>query len=110
MVKHSSPKGRFQVQVLAGPHMEEKIKNLEREVELIKERNYRVEADKAWEVSYFRVFFITGVIYVIAVKVMYFIGSANYFLNALVPAIGYFISVQSLPFIKKWWIKSNIKK
>ncbi len=86
--------------------MEERIKNLEKEVEEIKERNLRVETDKAWETSYFRVLLISGVIYVIAVKVLYFTGSENYFSNALVPAIGYFLSVQSLPFIKKWWIKN----
>ncbi|KKS04360.1 MAG: hypothetical protein UU82_C0015G0005 [Candidatus Nomurabacteria bacterium GW2011_GWC2_41_8] len=86
--------------------MEERVKNLEKEIKLIKERNLRVEADKAWETSYFRIFLISAVIYVLAVFVLYFIGSGNYFLNALVPAIGYFLSVQSLPFIKKWWIKS----
>lgn len=91
-------------------HMEERIQNLEKEIEEIKTRNSRVEADKAWETSYFRVFLISGIIYVIAVKVMYFIGSPNYFSSALVPAIGYFISVQSLPFIKKWWIKNNAKE
>jgi hypothetical protein len=90
--------------------MEDKIKNLEREVELIKQRNLRVEADKAWETSYFRVLLISAIIYVIAVKVMYFIGTGNYYLNALIPAIGYFISVQSLPFIKKWWVKNNFNK
>ena len=90
--------------------MEERIKNLEKEVGEIRERNARVEADKAWETSYFRVFLISGIIYVIAIKVMYFIGTENYFLNALVPAIGYFISVQSLPFIKKWWLKNYGKK
>ena len=90
--------------------MEERIKKLEEEIEVIKQRNAKVEADKAWETSYFRVLLISGIIYVIAVKVMYFIGSENYFLNALVPAIGYFLSVQSLPFIKKWWIKSHGRK
>ncbi|OGI76303.1 hypothetical protein A3C67_00290 [Candidatus Nomurabacteria bacterium RIFCSPHIGHO2_02_FULL_42_19] len=89
--------------------MEERIKKLEEEIEVIKQRNAKVEADKAWETSYFRVFLISAIIYVIAIKVMYFIGSENYFLNALVPAIGYFLSVQSLPFIKKWWIKNHNK-
>ena len=89
--------------------MEEKIKNLEKEIEIIKQRNAKVEADKAWEVSYFRVFLISAVIYIVAVKFLYFIGTENYFLNALVPTMGYFLSVQSLPFIKKWWIKNFIK-
>jgi len=87
--------------------MEERIKKLEEEVEIIKARNRKVEADKSWEVSYFRIFLISAIIYVIAVKVLNFIGVEDYFSNALVPAIGYFISVQSLPFIKKWWIKNH---
>lgn len=90
--------------------MEERIKKLEKEVEIIKERNTRVEADKAWETSYFRILLISAIIYVVAVKVLIFVDSQNYFLNALVPAIGYFISVQSLPFIKKWWINNRARK
>ncbi|OGI67764.1 hypothetical protein A2732_01640 [Candidatus Nomurabacteria bacterium RIFCSPHIGHO2_01_FULL_40_10] len=87
--------------------MEERIQNLEKEIKLIQERNLRVEADKAWEVSYFRIILITLIIYVIELR--YYIGSDSFFLNAFVPAIGFFISVQSLPFIKKWWIKNNGK-
>jgi hypothetical protein len=90
--------------------MEERIQKLEAEIQIIKERNSRVESDKAWETSYFRVLLISAIIYVIAVWALYFIGSENYFSNALVPAIGYFISVQSLPFIKKWWIKKYTKR
>jgi len=37
--------------------MEDKIQKIEREIETIKERNLRVEADKAWETSSFRIFF-----------------------------------------------------
>ncbi len=88
--------------------MEERIQKLEKEIELIKERNLRVEADKAWEVSYFRVILITLIIYLIELR--YYIKSDGYFLNAFVPAIGFFISVQSLPFIKKWWIKRYDRK
>lgn len=87
--------------------MEDRIQKLEKEIELIKERNLRVEADKAWEVSYFRVILITVIIYFIELR--YYIKSDSYFLNAFVPAIGFFISVQSLPFIKRWWIKKQGK-
>lgn len=83
--------------------MEERLKNLEKEIEIIKERNSRVETDKAWETSYFRIILISLIIYIIELR--YYIKSDSYLLNALVPAIGFFISVQSLPFIKKWWIK-----
>ena len=85
--------------------MEERIEKIEKEIEIIKARNLKVEADKAWETSNFRVIMIFVIIYVIASFVMYAIGSSNYLLNALVPPVGYFLSTQSLPFIKKWWIK-----
>jgi len=87
--------------------MEERIKNLEKEVAEIKERNLRVEADKAWETSSFRILIIAIIIYIIELR--YFIRSGNYFLNALVTAIGFLISVQSFSFIKKWWIKNHEK-
>lgn len=88
--------------------MDPQIQNLQKEIELLKERNARVEADKAWETSWFRVILITGIIYIIAVIAMRMIGVENNFSNALVPAIGYFLSVQSLPFIKKWWTRYHI--
>ena len=90
--------------------MQEKIENLEKEIKIIKERNRRVEADKAWETSWFRIFFIAAITYIIAAIVLYFIGAKNFLLNALVPTIGYFLSTQSLPAIKRWWIRRNFKK
>ncbi len=85
--------------------IEEEIKKLQREIIAIQERNLRVEADKAWETSGFRIFFILVITYVIAVLVLYLIGAQNIFLSALVPTMGFFLSIQSLPVLKKWWIK-----
>ena len=83
--------------------------NLEQEIQTIKERNARVEADKAWEQSGFRIGFITVITYIVAAAVMYKIGVNNYFLNALIPSIGYFLSTWSLPFVKNWWTKKHQK-
>jgi hypothetical protein len=85
-------------------------KELVAEIAAIKERNRRVEADKAWERSGFRIFSITAITYIIASFVMYAIGIANYLLSALIPTIGYFLSTQSLPVIKRWWIKHFFNK
>lgn len=85
------------------------IKTLKKEIETIKERNLRVEADKAWETSNFRIFSITIIIYIIAAILLYSIGANNYLLGALVPAIGFFLSTQTLPAIKRWWIKKLLK-
>ena len=76
------------------------------EIAAIKERNRRVEADKAWERSGFRIFSIAAATYIIAAFVMYAIGIASYFLSALIPTIGYILSTQSMPIIKRWWIKN----
>lgn len=90
--------------------MDENIKNLQKEVSAIKERNLRVEADKAWETSPTRILLITLIIYAIAVFVLYSIGVKEFLLSALVPAVGYYFSTQSLPFIKKWWISKFMQK
>ena len=83
---------------------------IEKEIELIKERNKKVEADKAWETSNFRVILLSVITYIITAIVFYFIGVRNYLLNALIPAVGFFLSTQSLPFIKKYWIEKLYKK
>lgn len=78
--------------------------DIQKEIEKIKERNKRVEADKAWETSFFRKILLTVFTYIITAIVFYLIGVGNYLLSAIIPTTGYFISIQSLPFIKKWWI------
>jgi hypothetical protein len=87
--------------------MDDEIK---KEIDLIKERNKRVEADKAWETSKFRIFSIVVMTYIITAIVFYFIGVKNFALSALIPTVGFYLSTQSLHFIKKWWIKKYIKK
>ena len=84
--------------------MDERIQNLEREVEALKERNRRVEAEKAWETSFVRVLSIALVTYIVAGIVLYSIGVTNFILAALVPALGYILSTQSLPRVKRWWM------
>lgn len=90
--------------------MEERIQQLEQEIKTIKERNQKVEAGKAWEQSAFRLISIAFITYVIASFVLYFIQVPNFYLSALVPVIGYILSVQSLPFLKDWWIKKYLKR
>jgi hypothetical protein len=71
----------------------------------IEERNKRVEAGKAWETSLTRVSIISLTTYVIAVIFLLAVELPNPFLSAFVPAIGWILSIQSLPFVKRWWIK-----
>ena len=86
------------------------IEELKKEIDLIKERNKRVELDKAWETSAFRIIFIVVITYTITAVVFYFIGVHNFLRNALIPTLGYYLSTQSLPFVKKFWREKLYKK
>ena len=90
--------------------MEERLNNIEQELKTIRERNARVEADKAWETSLFRMLSLTLITYLAATTLLYFIGVSNFFLASLVPAAGFILSVQSLPVLKHWWINRYLKK
>lgn len=81
-----------------------------KEVEKLKARNQRVEADKAWETSWTRWGLIVALTY--GVVVLFFLAAElpNPFVNAIVPAIGFTLSTLSLSFFKKQWIQSNLKK
>ncbi len=88
----------------------DKIMTTEERLEIIEKRNIRVEAEKAWEVSLFRIASIMIVTYVIAYGAFTVIGNDNPFRNAFIPVIGYFLSTQSLPLLKKWWMEKCYKK
>ena len=85
------------------------IREIEGEIEKIKEHNMKVEMDKAWETSKTRAFVLTLTTYILASLLLLDIHNDKPFINALVPTLGYFLSFQSLPFIKKWWMKSYKK-
>ena len=89
--------------------MEDRIKKIEEEIILVKDRNKKVEINKAWEISRIRALSRLGITYVFASIALYVIGANNFLLGAIIPTLGYFLSTQSLPFIKKWWTKNYIK-
>ena len=88
---------------------DEKILQFEQELQQIKQRNIRVEADKAWETSPFRIATLCLITYLVATTLMYFIRVEHFLLSALIPTAGFFLSTQSLPWIKRWWIKNKYK-
>lgn len=89
--------------------MEERVKQLEEEIEKIKARNKRVEADKAWETSTTRNVFISLSTYVLILIFMLLIMDPHPYLNALFAAIAYFISTLSYGVLKNWWLKRKNK-
>jgi len=79
--------------------------NMDDPIRSILERNRRVEAEKAWEVSWTRRLIIAGLTYVIAAFFLWLIANPGFLLNAFVPALGYLLSTLSLPWAKRWWMK-----
>jgi len=87
---------------------EKRPQKIEQEINIIKERNKRVEADKAWEISFFRRIIITIFTYFVMVIFMYLVGLPSPWLASFIPALAYLISTLTMPFIKKWWVNKRI--
>lgn len=83
---------------------------LQVEIQEIKARNARVEADKAWERSRFRIFSIAGLTYLMMVLLMWVIGVEKPYLSAFVPTAGFLLSTFSLRFAKEFWLKTFYAK
>lgn len=80
--------------------------NLESEINKIKERNKRVEIDKAWETSMTRKICIMILTYIVVIIYSYLVRNYNnIFLSSLVPVIGFTLSTLSLKLIRKLWEK-----
>ena len=83
-------------------------KDLEKEIIQIKERNKRVELDKAWETSLTRKICIMILTYVVVIIYSYVIRNIdNIFLSSLVPVIGFTLSTLSLKLVRKIWEKNK---
>ena len=85
-------------------------RSIEKELDLIKERNKRVEADKAWETSWSRKVLIAVMTYIVIVIFFYFAGLPKPFINSIVPALAFVLSTLTLPLFKKVWLKNIYKQ
>lgn len=84
--------------------------NIEQELQSIKERNLRVEADKAWETSLSRKLLVLVTTYIVASLALYVIGVPNFYSGAIIPTLGFFLSTLGFPVIKKWWVSKYFTK
>ena len=80
------------------------------QIQEIKERNQRVELDKAWETSGIRKTIIAVITYFFVIFFLWLIHAPNIFLNALVPVAGFLLSTLTLSWCKKKWIETKCKK
>lgn len=79
----------------------------EQEIKNIKERNERVENNKAWETSWTRRIAIATFTYIAALTWLIVIENTEPWLNAFIPAGAYILSTLSLFFIKNRWTHSR---
>ena len=85
--------------------MEEKINELEKKIKEIEQRNKRVEGDKSWETSTVRKVLIIIMTYIFAVLYLKIADTTNPYFGAVVPCVGFFLSTQTIKFVKNWWLK-----
>jgi hypothetical protein len=81
------------------------IMDINKTIKVIQKRNRRVEADKAWETSFFRRALIMVFTYVVAYLWMDTVELEKAWLAALIPAGAYLISTVTFPPLREWWIK-----
>jgi hypothetical protein len=80
--------------------LQERLSVVESELADIRDRNRRVESDKAWETGRVRLLSITGITYVTMVSVFLVLGLSRPFVDALVPTTGFFLSTLSISFLR----------
>lgn len=83
---------------------------MDEEIEKIRERNKRVEADKSWETSKTRRIIIAMMTYVVVVIFLWSIEVPKPWLNAIVPTLGFLLSTLTLPIFKRIWLRQWYKE
>lgn len=83
------------------------IVKISQEIELIKNRNQRVEKDKQWETSVFRKIVVSVLTYFVVVSFFLIAKLPNPFINAVVPSVAFMVSTLSLPIFRKIWEKTQ---
>lgn len=81
------------------------LEDMRQELREIKERNVRVEREKAWEISWTRRLVIAAAIYLSVWLWLFNIGVDHAPLHAIVPGAAYVLSTLSLPIVKSLWLR-----
>lgn len=76
------------------------IEELKNEIDEIKERNKRVDLDKAWETSWTRRLLILVLTYFVVVIFFFVAKLPDPFVSSLVPTLGFFLSTLTIPWVK----------
>lgn len=90
--------------------MTNNLEDLQRQIDEIKERNKKVEADKAWETSWARKGILIVLTYIVIVIFFLFAHLPDPFTNAIVPALAFVISTLTVPLFKNYWVEKYYRK
>ncbi len=85
------------------------MKDLEKRIARIEQRNKQVEQNKAWETSWTRRASIALLTYVVVWMYLQFVVHVDPWINAIVPTTGFLLSTLTLGFIKSWWLEKYDK-
>lgn len=80
-------------------------KHLTTEIQAIKERNLRVDANKAWETSKTRIFSVSILTYISITLLMFVLNVDKPYLSSVIPTAGFLLSTVSIGFLKALWMK-----
>lgn len=86
------------------------LKQLEKRISAIEERDRRVESDKAWEVSWSRRLILTIFTYLAVGLYMQAVNIPDPWTNAIVPSVGFLLTTLTLPFFKSLWLRYVYRK
>ena len=86
------------------------LREIEFELNKIKQRNKNVELDKTWETSYTTRLILTLFTYLAIGVYLWVIKIPMPWLNAIVPALAFMFSTLTLPIFKRIWVKQTILK
>lgn len=79
--------------------------SIEERLQIIENRNKKVELDKSWETSWTRRITIVFLTYVVVTGYLTLIGNDQPFINGLVPAMGFLLSTLILKQVRNIWQK-----
>ena len=84
------------------------MESLREEINQLKKRNKKVEADKSWETSWTRRIIIAVLTYIVIVIFFYSASLPKPFINSIVPSLAFVLSTLTLPWFKQVWIKKHL--
>lgn len=89
--------------------MNQKLEQIEDDIKKLKQRNKKVEQNKAWEVSIARKSILSILIYICVLICFLYLDISNPFFNAIIPTTAFILSTMSMTWFKYLWLNKFYK-